>query len=227
MKKKSIPYTYIFYYFFIVFLIGAIFLSRPKGAVELLINQHHFLWADIFFSTVTHLGDGLVFLAVFPVLLMYRYSFALLCSLNAAIHMLIALLMKKLIFPHAPRPLEYFKDVDLVQVAGVTMHHWHSFPSGHTATAFALTSMVSMVFPKRHFFQVLMLLIAVLVGFSRVYLMQHFMGDVLVGSFLGLSSALLSRCLVVRYFNSKVFKSGLLPKRKIELSKLATLSAKR
>lgn len=220
MKKKSIPYTYIFYYFFIVFLIGAIFLNRPKGEFELLINQSHFLWADLFFSTITHLGDGLVFLAVFPVLLMYRYGLALLCVFNAAFHMAIAVLMKKLIFPHAPRPLEYFKDIDLVQVAGVTMHHWHSFPSGHTATVFALTSMLSMVFPKRHFFQFFMLLLAVLVGFSRVYLMQHFMGDVLVGSFLGIGSALFARHLVVKYFNSKAFKRGLLPKRKIELSKL-------
>ncbi|WP_200974890.1 phosphatase PAP2 family protein [Echinicola sp. 20G] len=220
MKRKSIPSVYIFFYFFTLIIGGIVLLNAPKGDYELFINRHHFLLADLFFSNVTYLGDGLVFLAVFPVLLLFRYGYALLCVFNAAIHMIVCVVLKQLVFLNAPRPAAFFKDIDLVQVAGVPMHHWHSFPSGHTATAFALTTMLAMIFPKRHRYQVLMVLIAVTVGFSRVYLMQHFIGDVMAGSILGVGSALLARVIVRKYFKGRAFKRGLLPKKKVVLSHL-------
>lgn len=65
-----------------------------------------------------------------------------------------------------------------------------SFPSGHSAVAFAGAWLLSQHFPKR---RGLLYTIAGLVGFSRIYLGAHYPGDVVVGSTLGTLFAIVLR----------------------------------
>jgi undecaprenyl-diphosphatase len=77
--------------------------------------------------------------------------------------------------------------ITLIQaiVIGQKPGSW-SFPSGHSATAFAGAWLLSRYFPRqRPWFY----LVASLVAFSRIYLGKHYPGDVLFGSAAGIALA--------------------------------------
>lgn len=59
-----------------------------------------------------------------------------------------------------------------------------SFPSGHAMTAFATATAVAVLAPRLRW---PMLVLAALIGFSRVYLGVHYWLDVFVGTVLGLA----------------------------------------
>lgn len=88
---------------------------------------------------------------------------------------------------HHPRPLTVFTEagIPLPMVDGVDLHAWNSFPSGHTASAFALMVSIAMMLPKK-WIKVCCILFAALVGYSRIYLSQHFLDDVIFGMIIGI-----------------------------------------
>jgi undecaprenyl-diphosphatase len=69
-----------------------------------------------------------------------------------------------------------------------------SFPSGHTSTAFALATSVSMQY-KKWYIVVPAYAWAASVGYSRMYLGEHYPTDVLAGAAIGIGSAYLSNWL--------------------------------
>ena len=70
----------------------------------------------------------------------------------------------------------------------VTIPHSHSFPSGHTATAFAGATMMSFLVPRAApAFYVL----AAAIAYSRLYVGAHFPLDVVGGAVIGVATALL------------------------------------
>ncbi len=69
-------------------------------------------------------------------------------------------------------------------LAPVTRHG--SFPSGHTATSFALATVMAAHFPH---WAVPLLLLAAVIGYSRVYVGVHFLSDVVVAAVIGVGSS--------------------------------------
>lgn len=78
-----------------------------------------------------------------------------------------------------PRPAATMPDVRAL-VPGAT--GGHSFPSSHTANAFAAAAILSAVFPSRRRW---FLIGAAFIGFSRIYVGVHYPADVLGSALLG------------------------------------------
>ncbi|MEW6418546.1 MAG: phosphatase PAP2 family protein [Nitrospirota bacterium] len=89
-------------------------------------------------------------------------------------------------FWNVPRPAALF---DHIHVVGETLRT-ASFPSGHTATALALFYVLSKGENIR--LKTLFLILALSVGYSRVYVGAHFPLDILVGGIIGYLSGYIS-----------------------------------
>jgi membrane-associated phospholipid phosphatase len=89
-------------------------------------------------------------------------------------------------------------------IEGVTHSGLNSFPSGHTTTVFAMAAILAF-HAKHQSFTVFYLLMAIAVGYSRIYLGQHFAEDVVAGAIIGVATGLL----VYRGFNSISIQFGM------------------
>lgn len=78
----------------------------------------------------------------------------------------------------------------------------HSFPSGHTSSAFALATSLSLAFPKWYVVAPAYLY-ASAAGYSRMHLGVHYPSDVLVGAIVGAGSAMLSNYLQQKWMETR------------------------
>jgi membrane-associated phospholipid phosphatase len=166
-------------------------LLQGREAAFLKIRPADDFATDPFFQYFTHVGDGLFAVAVVIVLLLMRqFGFAFVTFFGYAVSGLLAQLLKRLISEWRPAPYFQQRGISIHAVDGVDLlQSATSFPSGHTATGFALAT--ALVLMSRWWQQrwMLALLLACGIGYSRVYLGQHFLQDVLAGSFLGVMAS--------------------------------------
>ncbi|MBO9634610.1 MAG: phosphatase PAP2 family protein [Chitinophagaceae bacterium] len=153
-------------------------------------NFYHCPVLDKCFTYFTNLGDGIVVVVLVAGFFIIRKT-ALAIKLLATFLFsgLIVQVLKELF--HAPRPKTFFaENFYRFFIEGVTHGGYASFPSGHTTTAFAVAAMLSFNTSKR---SVCMFCFwaAVLVGYSRIYLGQHFLEDVTTGMIIGVVSSIL------------------------------------
>ena len=152
----------------------------------MVLNNSHTPALDKLFRFVTFLGDGIWFAPLILLFLFIRYSWSAVFALLGLTQLLVVQGMKRAIFGRTPRPAEYFKDsFELQLVEGVDIHHFYSFPSGHTATAFGISFMLVLLLKPRKGIAAGIFVMAAFIGISRIYLGQHFLEDVLSGAVLG------------------------------------------
>lgn len=188
---------------FVLALIGLLSLLTLKGNEEifLIVNQRitpHFGQAARLFSL---LGESWAMGAMLLISFRMPFRSTLLLGVTWFVGALHSWLFKLWLCKGMARPFEAFRQLGLEKqlhlVDGVKIHHWNTFPSGHTITAVSLALIIPVLFPSVNVrLAFLSLLLALLCGFSRVILVQHWPQDVLGGMVLGITTALLSVKLV-------------------------------
>lgn len=193
-------------------LVSAYFLSQfSKAEIHLWVNAHYSDGADLIFKYGTHLGDGWIFAAlIFPFLAFKRR--AMLALILGAVFTLLFSGGIKQYFKDEPRPVKFFEtqEASLRLVPGVDNHHYRSFPSGHTTSAFAAWGLLAFFLAKPSY-QGIFFAVALMVAYSRMYLSQHFLRDLtagaVLGSFIALLSYQLSAYLAPEWGQKKWFKA--------------------
>jgi membrane-associated phospholipid phosphatase len=156
-----------------------------------LINGIHSPEFDFIFLSLTNLGDGLIIIPFVVVLLFQRFGWAIGLVLNGIIQGTVVYIFKRILFPHSLRPISFLDTSVVHLIPGVSIHKWMTFPSGHTVTAFGVCIFLSLCY-RNKWLSLLLVSLAIIVGLSRVYLLQHFLLDVVAGAAIGASIGLLS-----------------------------------
>ncbi|WP_372368087.1 phosphatase PAP2 family protein [Candidatus Uabimicrobium sp. HlEnr_7] len=154
----------------------------------IVVNQVYTLrgqeFSDVFFSLVSKSGDGPLYILLTISLWLFDsvvgqafFTASLIAfCIELPVYKAIKSLVKRL------RPFEKITTIKFL----VAPPDRFSFPSGHTASAFLVWSILSHLFP---IFLIPGFLWASAIGFSRVYLGVHYPSDICVGIILGLFCA--------------------------------------
>ena len=176
-----------------VLLFSTVFLLiNGKAAAFISLNSYHPFLLNVFFINYTFMGDGIFALCLTAAMLFYfkrkQQGLALLYSF--LISGIAVQIIKNLV--NSPRPKLFFEAGQYLHfIDGVSLANNSSFPSGHTATAFAIAT-VMVLMMKNKSWQLPILIATLLVGYSRIYLAQHFLLDIIIGAIIGSASGVLS-----------------------------------
>ena len=176
------------YLIFICYIICLLsFINKSEGF--LLINQFHCRLLDDFFILFTNLGNGIfaIFLMVF-MLIRKKIGWSLQIAFSFLFSGIMVQFLKHLI--HSPRPKLFFGPGSIHYIHGITGTGYGSFPRVMLPRSLPLATLLSFYFPGRNT-GIFFIIIALLTGFSRIYLSQHFPIDVLAGSMVGVMVSIL------------------------------------
>lgn len=169
---------------------GVLAILVPYGHELLFFNDLRIEPFNSIFKWLTYGGEAIVYLIVGLALLFWRPRFALMIALMGILALPVMYMMKDAI--GVDRPITFLEKKaavdDVVLVPSIHLNRGQtSFPSGHTMAAFALFSLLSLMLGRKHAkWGLLFAFLAILVGISRIFLVQHFLIDVLAGAVLGL-----------------------------------------
>lgn len=146
-------------------------------------NMHNSL-LDKIMIIITSLGNsGMVWIllcTIFIISKKYR---------TVGIKMMCALLLVSIlgegIIKHSVHRIRPCFDMPTVQIL-IKRPHSYSFPSGHSASSFAVASTLFLNIRK---YGIYALILAILISFSRLYLFVHYPSDVIAGIILGILCA--------------------------------------
>jgi len=175
--------------FFILYLILlscclVVKLLFTREQIFFAVNNRYSYWADLAAPYVSDIGLGWVTIAVALTLMLFSFRKAFLLATAYTVTSLTAQLIKHIV--QSPRPKMYFHNQlnHIHFIKGMYIDIADSFPSGHTVTAFS-TAVVLTYLVKNKNWSILFLAAAILIGYSRMYLVEHFFEDVTAGSIFG------------------------------------------
>jgi membrane-associated phospholipid phosphatase len=189
-------------YTVLLLLAGVLQIIYRQPTIISWVNQRYSVMADWFFQYATFLGDGRFCVSIGLLFLGWSYRKSILILSTFVVSGLLSQLLKNSF--DEPRPAAYFHETIAYfhTIQGVEFLQSHSFPSGHTTSAFALFALLA-IWTKNQYLKPLWLVPAVAVAYSRMYLFQHFLIDVFFGSILGTITAFVFNCFLENYWVKK------------------------
>jgi len=177
---------------------GGAFILMLVGLLGTIINEkaHFLLWLcdcrhpvlDYYFYYITMLGEEYAFIFFGLLLWIMSWKRMITIPILGGVVMLVSYL-SKLAFQHE-RPSLYLEKIGwegpMTVMDYQVLSGYHSFPSGHSMAAWALFTLMA-AHIKKTWFSILALFLATSVSISRVYLMVHFLQDVVAGAMIGFS----------------------------------------
>lgn len=203
-KVKQFKYLWFSWLSVMIFaLFILVLMGSYKFSVK--VNNQSSIIFDYFFKYITYVGDGVLLYILSFALIIFSRKWALLSIISLLITTIVVQILKRLLFDNFYRPSRFFKDLiddgSWHLVDGVELYDRFSFPSGHTALSFCFL-IILCYYLKSNFWSLFSIALAFLVGFSRIYLTQHFLIDVWFGSLIG---SLISLT-VITYFEKFISK---------------------
>ncbi len=175
-------------------LVGGIYLSQSNKADAIYYfseNRTPFLNGAFIF--INYLGEAYVYFLIGITALAVRVRYSLMVAITGLSVMATSFGLKTLFA--IDRPSAFFAKQNLLEkirlIDGIELHNGAtSFPSGHTMSAFALYTLLIFLLPSQKRYALSLFTIALLVGVSRIYLVQHFPPDVYAGGIIGVALAM-------------------------------------
>lgn len=173
-------------------VIAVFIISLGKIDSFLFINSRHTETLDYFFKYSTYIGDGMMWVPVIFYFIFLKREFLVPVILAVIISTILSQFLKRVVFPEELRPFSLLlQDIHVYFVEGEKINKFYSFPSGHTTSAFTIALILAYV-KNSKYHTYLLLFLAFIAGYSRVYLGQHFVVDVFAGILLAILSVHLS-----------------------------------
>jgi len=156
--------------------------TTDSHALFRFINDAHSTLGDIFFGTITGLGDGLVISLLCSLLMLFRLRLGIASVLAYLVSGLIAQILKRIF--DMPRPPAI---LDHVHVLGHTLTS-HSFPSGHATSDGVIVLLALLIGSRYDWRSWSVAILFVLAAIGRIYVGVHFPLDVAVGLIIGMAT---------------------------------------
>jgi membrane-associated phospholipid phosphatase len=169
------------------------------------LNANHPFWLNVFFINYTFMGNGLFVIGLVFILLFFfnknKLGMAVLYSFLLS-GFLVQLLKN---INNLLHPTIYFEAGQYLFLTGKNeIAYQNGFLSGHTAIAFALATVLILVI-KNSKWQLPLLVAAILLGYSRIYLAQYYLPEIMVGAVVGTFSGIGSVYLAYHLNNYKYY----------------------
>jgi len=186
VKLNTVQFIFLNIVRFTWFLGALAILFLDKLDFQRKINQIGNSGFDVVMRYLTHAGDGIFALLVFIALLFIRIKTAVIALICFGLTAGVVQLLKHTVFVKMKRPFYFLQsEANFRIIDDFTYHTSNSFPSGHAASIFAICTVIAYQYKSKLSVQLLLVIFAILVALTRVYLCQHFLQDIIAGSLIG------------------------------------------